>query len=116
VPLTQAQSCVPLRVLRAVPVVPRLGRFAPVHLRMLQVSRRVVVMRGGPRLICAERGYRRSEQPYQRSPTGLRQPLLNGATPGLTAITCGNSALSSYCPRNANGLGPPPTLTTIRVR
>ena len=26
---------------------PRLGRFAPVHLRMLQVSRRVVVMRRG---------------------------------------------------------------------
>ena len=91
-----------------------LGRFAPMYLRMLQVSRRVVVMRGGPRLICAERGYCRSEQPYQRSPTGLRQ--LKGATPKLTAIICGNSALSSYCPRNANGLGPPPTLTTIRVR
>jgi hypothetical protein len=95
---------------------PCLGRFAPVYLGMLQVSRRVVVMRGGPRLICAERGYCRSEQPYQRSPTGLRQPLLNGATPGLAAMTCGNSALSPYCPRNANGLGPPPTLTTIRVR
>jgi len=85
------------------------------HLRMLQVSRRVVVMRRGPRLICAKRGYCRSEQPYQRSPTGLRQPLPNGATPKLTAMTCGNSALSSYCPRKANGLGPPPTLTTIRV-
>jgi hypothetical protein len=116
VPLTLAQSCVPLRVLRAVFVMPCLGRFAPVHLRMLQVSRHVVVTRSGPGFICAERGYRRSEQPYQRSPADLRQPLLIGAARRLTAITCGNSALSSYCPRNANGLGPPPTLTTIRVR
>jgi len=86
---------------------PCFGRFAPVHLRMLQVNRHVVVTRSGPRLTCAERADRRSEQPYQRSPTGLRQPLPNGATRGLTAMTCGNSALSSYCPRNANGLGPP---------
>jgi hypothetical protein len=85
-------------------------------LRMLQMSRHVVVTRSGPRLTCAERADRRSEQPYQHSPTGLRQPLPNGATRELTAITCGNSALSSYCPRNGNGLGPPPTLTTMRVR
>jgi hypothetical protein len=83
---------------------------------MLQVSRHVVVTRSGPRLTCAERADRRSEQPYQRSPTGLRQPSPNGAARRLTATTCGNSALSSYCPPNANGLGPPPTLTTIRVR
>jgi hypothetical protein len=83
---------------------------------MLQVSRHVVVTRSGPRLTCAERADRRSEQPYQRSPTGLRQPLPIGATRELTAMTCGNSALSSYCPRKANGLGPPPTLTTMRVR
>ena len=116
VPLTVAQSCVPLRVLRAVFVMPCFSRFAPVHLRMLQVSRHVVVTRSGPRLTCAERADRRSEQPYQRSPTGLRQPSPNGAARRLTATTCGNSALSSYCPPNANGLGPPPTLTTIRVR
>src|SRR5947207_11954517 len=92
------------------------GRFAPVHLRMLQVNRHVVVMRGGPSLTCAERAHRRNEQPYQRSPTALHQPLPSGATRELTAITCGNSAESFYCPPNANGLGPPPTLTTIRVR
>ena len=115
VPLTP-QSCVPLRVLQAVFVMQCFGRFAPVHLRMLQVSRHVVVTRSGPRLTCAERADRRSEQPYQHSPTGLRQPLPIGATRELTAMTCGNSALSSYCPRKANGLGPPPTLTTIRVR
>jgi hypothetical protein len=94
---------------------PCLGRFAPVHLRMFQVTGYVAVMRSRPRFICAERSHRRSEQPYQRSPTGLCQPLPNGAARRLTAI-CGNAALSSYCPRNANSLGPPPTLTTIRVR
>jgi hypothetical protein len=117
VPLTLAQSCVSLRVLRAVFVMPRLGRFAPGHLRMLQVSQHVVVvMRSGPRFFCSERGHCRSEHPYQRSPAGLRQQLVNAAAPRLTATTCGNSALSSYCPRSANGPGPPPTLTTIRLR
>jgi hypothetical protein len=96
-------------------VVPCFGRIAPVHLRMLQVSRHVVVTRRGPRHICAERGYRRREQPDQCSPTGLRQSLLNGGAQTRTAITGGNADLSSACPRGANGLGPPPTLTTIRV-
>ena len=114
-PLTLAQSCVPLPVLGAVFVMPCLGRFAPVHLRMFQVTGYVAVMRSRPRFICAERSHRRSEQPYQRSPTGLCQPLPNGTARRLTA-TCGNAALSSYCPQNANSLGPPPTLTTIRVR
>jgi len=46
---------------------PRLGRFAPVHLRMLQVSQHVVVvMRSGPRFFCSEHGHCRREQPYQR--------------------------------------------------
>jgi hypothetical protein len=91
-------------------------RFAPVRLRLLQVSGRVVMMPSGPRLTWAEPADRRNEQPYQRTPTALHQPLPNGATRELTAITCGSSALSFYCPPNANGLGPPPTLTTIRVR
>ena len=97
---------------------PRLGRFAPVHLRMLQVSQHVVVvvMRGGPRFFCSERSHCRSKQPYQRSPAGLRQQLVNAAARRLTATTCGNSAVSFYYPRSANGLGPPPTLTTIRLR
>jgi hypothetical protein len=40
-------------------------------------------------------------------PAGLRQPLVNAAARRLTAITCDNSALSCYCPRSTNGLGPP---------
>ena len=86
---------------------PCLGGFAPVHLRMLQVIRRVAVIRSRPRFICAERGHCRSEQPYQCAPTGLRQSLLNGAAPARTALTGGNADLGSACPQG----GPPPTLT-----
>ena len=90
---------------------PCLGCFAPGHLGMLQVIRHVAVIRSRPSFICAERGHCRSEQPYQRAPTGLRQSLLNGAAPTRTAITGGNVDLSFACPQGANGLGPPPTLT-----
>ena len=100
-PLTLAQSCVSLRVVRGPSVVPCFSGFAPVHLRMLQVIRRVAVIRSRPRFICAERGHCRSEQPYQCAPTGLRQSLLNGAAPARTALTGGNADLGSACPKAA---------------
>ena len=81
--------------------------FASVHLRMLQVVQYVTVVGGRPRFFCSERNHRRNEQPNQRSPTGLRQSLLNGAAPTRAAITSGNADLSSACPQR----GPPPTLT-----
>jgi hypothetical protein len=88
-------------------VVPCLGCFVPVHLRMLQVVQYVAVVGGRPRFICSERSHCRSEQPDQRSPTRLRQSLLNGAAQTRAAITGGNADLSSACPQR----GPPPTLT-----
>ena len=87
-------------------VVPCLGCFAPVHRRMLQVVLYVTVMGGRPRFICSERSHCRNEQPDQRSPTRLRQSLLNGVA--QTRAARGNPDLSSACPQR----GPPPTLTT----
>ena len=81
--------------------------FAPVHLRMLQVIRRVAVIRSRPRFTCAERGYRQSEQTDQCSPTSLRQSLLNGAEQTRTAITGGNADLSSACPPEAQMISAP---------
>jgi len=89
-------------------VVPCLGCFAPVHLRMLQVVLYVTVMGRRPRFICSERCHCRNEQPDQRSPTHLRQSLPNGAPQTRAVITGGNADLSSACPQR----GPPPTLTT----
>jgi hypothetical protein len=89
-------------------VVPCLGCFVPVHLRMLQVVQYVAVVGGRPRFICSERSHCRSEQPDQRSPTRLRQSLLNGATQTPAAIRGGNPDLNSACPQRS----PPPTLTT----
>jgi hypothetical protein len=113
VAFTVPQSCVPLRSLRAVFVMPRLSRFTPMRRCVLQVSRYVVVMRSGPRFICAERSYGGREQPNERSSTGSRQPLPNRTAQLRTAITGGGALLNSDCPRGANRLGPPPTLTTI---
>jgi hypothetical protein len=73
---------------------------------MLQVVQYVAVVGGRP-FICSERSHCRSEQPDQRSPTRLRQSLLNGAAQTRAAITGGNADLSSACPQR----GPPPTLT-----
>jgi hypothetical protein len=92
---------------------PGIGRFAPVSLGMPQVTGLVMVMRSGPRFICAERGYEGSDQPNQRSPTDSRQPPPDSAAQGRTVIAHGNADLRSACPRGANGLGPPPILTTI---
>ena len=87
-------------------VLPSLGRFPPVHHPMLQVVQYVAVVGGRPRFICSERSHCRSEQPDQRSPTRLRQSLLNGVA--QTRAARGNPDLSSACPQR----GPPPTLTT----
>ena len=76
---------------------------------MLQVVLYVTVVGGRPRFICSERSHCRNEQPDQRSPTRLHQPLLNGAAQTRVAIKGGNPDLSSACPQR----GPPPTLTTI---
>jgi len=72
-----------------------------------------MVAGSGPSIICAEHSHNRSEQPDQRSTAGSHQPLLNSVAQGRTAIARGNADLRSACPRGANGLGPPPKLTTI---